>query len=111
MKIEKAIETIKSIRDVFTDNHCKTGIDAIEAIKASGIAITALEKQIPKKMILSPDCDKCNKEGTLDCTKECASYVTISPVLICPNCKRIAGIEEHQYKFCPECGQAIDLSE
>lgn len=71
----------------------------------------AREKQIPKKMILSPDCDKCDKDGTLDCTKECASYSTPRPVLVCPNCKRIGGIEENQYKFCPECGQSIDLRE
>ena len=54
-------------------------------------AIEALEKQIPKKPIsLGEDIDR--------------------DVGQCPNCKEIIDTYE-DYKYCSDCGQAIDWSE
>lgn len=60
-------------------------------------AIYALEKQIPKK----PDYegDGYDENGNL-----------IYDTWICPNCGKHYEVDYDDYKFCPECGQAIDKS-
>lgn len=62
-----------------------------EMAEVRNIAISALEKQIPKKPIsLGEDIDR--------------------DVGQCPNCKEIIDTYE-DYKYCSDCGQAIDWSE
>ena len=59
-----------------------------EMAEVRNIAISALEKQIPKKPIsLGEDIDR--------------------DVGQCPNCKEIIDTYE-DYKYCSDCGQAID---
>ena len=62
-----------------------------ERYEALNMAISALEKQIPKKPIsLGEDIDR--------------------DVGQCPNCKEIIDTYE-DYKYCSDCGQAIDWSD
>ncbi|MED4061720.1 hypothetical protein [Priestia megaterium] len=60
--------------------------------------IEALEKQIPKK----PDIegDGYDSEGNLICD-----------TWICPCCRHTFEINYDVYKYCPDCGQRLDLSE
>ena len=58
--------------------------------EALGLAIQALEKQIPKKPII-----------------ETYRYTTL---FICPYCERKQGIKYKQY-HCIECGQKLDWSD
>lgn len=68
-------------------------------LNAIGVAVSALEKQIPKKP------DRGYDENDFG--------VTYYPV--CPICKGTLGEEqtmcEEWFNFCPLCGQAIDWSE
>lgn len=61
-------------------------------------AIYALEKQIPK----NPDLlgDGYDDNGNL-----------IYDTWICPCCETQYELDYDDYKFCPECGQAIDWSD
>lgn len=61
-------------------------------------AISALEKQIPKR----PDYegDGYDDKGNL-----------INDTWICPCCEKPYEIDYEEYDHCPNCGQAIDLSE
>lgn len=78
-----------------------------ETAEAQDIAIKALEKQNPKEMVWSPDCDSCKKYGTADCTNECGSYGANKSVLVCPNCKIGRPYMGEHKKYCSFCGQAI----
>lgn len=59
------------------------------------VAIKALEKQIPK----TP-----NYEGDGYWDGE-----LVYDTWICPNCGKDYEVDYDDYKYCPECGQAIDL--
>ena len=61
-------------------------------------AISALEKQIPKK----PDyeADGYDNKGEL-----------IYDTWICPNCEKRYEVDYDHYDYCPKCGQAIDWSD
>ena len=61
-----------------------------------GIAIKALEKQIPK----TPDYEG---DGYWD-------GELVYDTWICPNCGKDYEVDYDDYKYCPECGQAIDCS-
>ena len=92
MTIEKAIYQLEDLikdresfchRDDFDDMF----LQDIEALK---VGISALEKQIPKKVIW-----------------KYAFYWAC-----CPNCKNnIYDEEKEKFKFCPDCGQALEWSE
>lgn len=87
---EKAIEILQEIKSDF-ENKCCTSID-LGNIEAIEMAISALEKQIPKKP----------EQGT-----------TNAFIYVCPNCGGPVGsleVEEIWCDFCPKCGQAIDNS-
>lgn len=71
----------------------------------------ARERQRGKKPEWSPDCEECEKYGTLDCTYKCGSFSTLSSVLVCPNCKKQRVIKEHGHRYCHNCGQSIDWSD
>ena len=65
---------------------------------ALAIVQKATEKQIPKK----PDYegDGFDEDGYL-----------IYDTWICPNCGKHYEVDYDDYNFCPECGQALDLSD
>lgn len=66
-------------------------------------AIWALEKQIPKKPITE----------TVNRGISVSDEYDIDFNYLCPNCKTVVGDYETNdffYKFCPECGQALDWS-
>ena len=67
-------------------------------------AIKALKKQIPKKPITETVNRGISISGEYD----------IDFNYLCPNCNTVVGDYETDdvfYKFCPDCGQALDWSE
>ena len=61
------------------------------------MAIKALEKQVPKM----PDYEGDGySDGEL-----------VYDTWICPNCGKYYEVDYDDYKYCPECGQAIDFGE
>lgn len=85
MTTERAIEIIKMT----------AFFDAKIFNEAKGMAISALEKQIPKK----PDYegDGYDENGRL-----------IYDTWICPSCESKYEVDYDEYKHCPNCGQALD---
>lgn len=72
------------------------------------MAFTLLEKQIPKKPIITPECGDCEKESCVNCPSEKYGQ----SIIPCPNCKDWPlNVECYPEKYCPNCGQAIDWSE
>ena len=69
-----------------------------KVLDAIGTAVSALEKQIPKKPTY--DGDGYAPDGTFVWDK-----------WMCPNCGSRYELEYDEYNFCPNCGQAIDWSE
>lgn len=67
--------------------------NVLDAIR---IAISALEKQMPKKQDLEGD---GYADGKL-----------VYDTWICPGCRKEYELDYDEYKYCPECGQAIDWS-
>ena len=88
MTYEEAIEILQEERD-----YAQFSKYVKDAIK---IAISALEKQIPKKVIFGHD---------------------EQDAICCPNCEtEIAMMDEYRYesvfyKHCPNCGQKLDWSD
>lgn len=69
-----------------------------EQVKALQIAVNAVEKQIPKK----PDFegDGYDDNGNI-----------IYDTWICPCCEEHYEVDYDNYKYCPNCGQALDWSD
>ena len=68
--------------------------DLSEACK---MAISALEKQIPKKPIYQAD---GYYDGEL-----------VYDTWLCPNCDTAYDVDMDEHNYCPNCGQAIDWLE
>ncbi len=72
---------------------CKTGVGTCD--EALGVAVEALEKQIPKKGIMIGD--------------------NYSSVLSCPKCRKpitnVWNIAKYEPNYCHYCGQALDWSD
>ncbi len=68
------------------------------ALDAIGIAVSLLEKQMPKKPTY--DGDGYASDGTF-----------VWDEWICPNCGSRYELEYDGHDYCPNCGQAIDWSE
>lgn len=103
MTPKEAINFFKSYKFVGSRDCGKSQMlqDVIKAdIKAIAYAkaISALEKQIPKK----PDYegDGFDEDGYL-----------IYDTWICPNCEHKYEVDYDDYDFCPNCGQALDRSD
>ena len=103
MTIEKAIYQLTDLirdRESFChrDDFDDVFLQDIEALK---VGISALEKQVPKKIVWDSFDDVSNGETH-------AFYLAC-----CPNCGNEAfDIEtENGNKFCPDCGQALDWSD
>ena len=62
------------------------------------LAISALDKQIPKKVELEGD--GYDENGNL-----------IYDTGYCPNCRHIFEVDYDATEHCPECGQALDWSD
>lgn len=96
MTIEQALK----IKQNWTAEQARNDLERLlltgerPANKVIALACKALEKQIPKKVILGYD------ERDSIC---------------CPNCKgEIAEMDDYDYykhNYCPDCGQALDWSE
>ena len=75
--------------------------------EAKRIAIKALEKQIPKKVI-TPPCNTCEKQ-LCDC--ECKHFAfTYRDDYRCPTCdSNEVYMSEYEFRFdyCPNCGQKL----
>lgn len=67
-------------------------------LDAIGIAVSLLEKQMPKKPTYEGD--GYAPDGTF-----------VLDEWICPNCGSRYEVEYDEYNFCPNCGQEIDWSE
>lgn len=87
MNAQEALETIKY--EVDEEGHCGYIEDELR------LAMTALEKQIPKKGIMIGD--------------------NYSSVLSCPNCRKpivnVWNIAKYEPNYCHYCGQALDWNE
>ena len=83
---QEAMETLKFLLSI--ERHHK------EPLR---MAIEALEKQVPKE----PDYEG---DGYWD-------GELVYDTWICPNCGKDYEVGYDNYKYCPECGQAIDWSE
>lgn len=88
MTIQEAFEIIKN------EMPYESGVinEALKTVK------NAVDKQIPKK----PDLigDGYDDNGNL-----------IYDTWICPSCEKQYELDYDDYKFCPNCGQAIDWSD
>lgn len=99
MTIEKALTQLNSLMKdreshVHRDDFDDMFLQDIEACKTG---IQALEKQMPKKVIWENE-----KNGKI------YSFHWAC----CPNCgNELFDIEIGEFKFCPDCGQALDWSE
>ncbi len=85
--VEMSIRVIKNYRKTVSNTpHLDMGC---------GIAIEALEKQIPKK----PDYegDGYDEHGNL-----------IYDTAYCPNCRHMFEVDYDATDYCPNCGQALD---
>ena len=83
MTIEEAIKDIKE------------NIQPYVGGKSLEMAIEALEKQIPKKVIYGGD--GYAPDGTF-----------VWDEWLCPNCNSRYEVEYEEHDYCPNCGQAID---
>lgn len=94
MKIQEAIKILKM--EMLGDSE--------QMEYAKQMAIKALEKQIPKKPITETVNRGISVSGEYD----------IDFNYLCPHCNTVVGDYETDdafYKFCPECGQALDWND
>lgn len=98
MTYEEAIEIISS-NICYNLLGCMDGIckHTDEKQCAVQMALEVLAKQIPKKPYFEGD-GYGNGESVYD-------------TWVCPNCDTDYEVETDKYKYCPNCGQAIDWSE
>ena len=107
MKPEEAIKTLKHYRSNLIDM-CGENSTESEPIQAYDAAITAIEKQIPKKPHITL---MRNDAGEL-----------FGQWVMCPRCYEESGFDydflvgmkqkqHHKVSYCLGCGQAIDWSE
>ena len=103
MTAEKAIEQLNSLMNdrenhVHRDDFDDMFLQDIEALK---VGISALEKQIPKKV---------KREFATE-----GGCITCFETDVCPACGKDFYIEDlgqtMYYSFCPDCGQALDWSD
>lgn len=95
MMVNKAIKTLKHHYEWL--RHSWKPYPDQKVLDAIGTAVSALEKQIPKKPTY--DGDGYAPDGTF-----------VWDEWICPNCGSRYELEYDEYNFCPNCGQAIDWS-
>lgn len=99
MTTEKAIEQLNSLMNdrenhVHRDDFDEVFLQDIEACK---MGIQALEKQVPKKVIWK------NKRN---------GKIYIFSWALCPNCgSDTCDVHNEKFRFCPDCGQALDWSD
>lgn len=92
MTYQQTIEALKFYKEKLYNGIFKDKIEAFD------VAISVLEKQIPKR----PDFegDGYDDGGNL-----------IYDTWICPCCETKYEVDYEHHKHCPECGQKIDWSE
>lgn len=86
-----------------------TEIQQYQAIGTVDECWEAMGRQSAKKPIKTPDCSDCEKE----CNQNCISF-NYGETYLCPTCHQneIFNSEYDMfYKFCKNCGQAIEWSE
>lgn len=94
MTIQEALKIFENVRP----QKNRIIIEALNTIK------TAVKKQIPKKPITETVNRGISVSGEYD----------IDFNYLCPNCNTVVGDYETGdafYKFCPDCGQALDFGE
>lgn len=84
------IDSLKGGADSLTDGEAP--------LKSRGLAIKALEKQIPKKPTFEGD--GFDENGNI-----------IYDTWICPCCEEEYEVDYDDHKYCPWCGQMIDWSD
>lgn len=90
--------TTQEVKNNFVQNLAENAYITMCSAEEMKVAIEALEKQIPKK----PDLlgDGYDDSGNL-----------VYDTWTCPCCETQYELYYDDYKFCPECGQAIDWSD
>lgn len=104
-ELKAQIETAESIISYNTDFEPKHDNSVLKnKIKTAEMGISALEKQIPKKVV------KQHEEPTDDEIKELIDLGFCGgDVIRCPNCNEYIVIDK--LKYCMECGQRLDWSD
>lgn len=86
------------------DTACDIAIEALKEIQQYRTIGTVEECREARERQKSkiPDIwgDGCDERGNI-----------IYDMYDCPNCGKSYEVDYHDYKFCPECGQAIDRSD
>ena len=98
------IQEANALVDDFSFVYKGKSISKEMLIECREVIHKALEKQIPKKPITETVNRGISVSGEYD----------IDFNYLCPNCNTVVGDYEtgdHFYKFCPNCGQALDWSE
>lgn len=102
-------EAIKGLNNLFSEYELT--LPCTDSLEILHMAVAALEKQIQKKPILTPNCAGCKKESCTDCLSDEYSPDTT----LCPNCKEVVQNRDngdaYTDNFCPNCGQALDWGE
>lgn len=100
MKPQEAIEWCEQFRD----NIIKTGVEKEKytlALRAMRTAITAIEKQMPKKPTYVDT--RFRNHG-----RSIADGASLSKCYKCPNCTSHIFHVWDSEQYCPYCGQALD---
>lgn len=96
--------TIQEVKNNFVQNLAENAYINMCSVEEMNIVIKALEKQIPKKPITETVNRGISVSGEYD----------IDFNYLCPHCNTVVGDYETDdafYKFCPECGQALDWND
>lgn len=105
MTVQETIKQLKCDMELITFNPNNGEVIPVECLndlnratyEADKMAISALEKQIPKKPSYEGD-------GYAD-------GKMVYDTWICPCCATRYEVDYDEYDYCPECGQRIDWSE
>ena len=94
--------TYKQVRDNFVQNLAENAYITMSTAEEMELAISALEKQIPKKIIKETAETYFGDRIYFRCS--CCIFLEMS----IRNGQLFLG---DRYKYCPNCGQALDWSE
>lgn len=100
MTNEEAIKELKEDRALYEGDIVEAGDGTPDGqlMLALDMAVGALEKRIQKKPTLEGD--GFDENGNI-----------IYDTWFCPCCKETYEVDYENYKYCPNCGQAIDWSD
>ena len=94
--------TYKQVRDNFVQDLAENAYLTMSTAEEMELAISAIEKQIPKKTI--KEAEETKFGGIIYFRCSCCKFMQMSEL----NGQLLSG---GRYKYCQNCGQALDWSE